>query len=174
MAKRHFQLTEHQDHELLAAYSQCVDGPTRTRYQAVRMYGRGYALAEILALTGSSRTAVMEWCHFYQTDGLESLTDQRRGGNAAKLSPTQQADLRARLQQYTPAMIFGPQAAGDFWNVPDLKRALLKWYAVEYASPTSYLNQLARCGLTYQRPAKVYKSQKPVHHADFEEQLEKN
>jgi len=101
------------------------------------MYGTHYDLREILALTGSSRTAVLEWCHFYQTEGLASLTDQRRGGNAAKLSATQQADLQARLHQYTPAMIFGPHTAGDFWTVPDLKRALLKWYAVEYASPVS-------------------------------------
>jgi len=127
MAKRRFQLTDQQDRELLVAYSNCVDGPTRTRYQAVRMYGRGYAMSEILALTGSSRTGVLEWCHFYQTEGLASLTDQRRGGNAAKLTAAQQADLRARLHQYTPAMLFGAQAAGDFWTVPDLKRALLKW-----------------------------------------------
>jgi len=33
---------------------------------------------------------------------------------------------------------------------------------------------LAAGGLTYQRPAKVYKSQRPLALADFEEQLEKN
>jgi hypothetical protein len=33
-------LTEKQENELIGAFANCKDGPTRTRYQAVRLYGR--------------------------------------------------------------------------------------------------------------------------------------
>ena len=42
MARRRFQLTEEQVQELINAYANCKDGLTRTRYQAVRLYGTGY------------------------------------------------------------------------------------------------------------------------------------
>jgi hypothetical protein len=42
MAKRKFKLSEKEANELLSAYQQTKDGPTRTRYQAVRLYGLGY------------------------------------------------------------------------------------------------------------------------------------
>jgi transposase len=177
MARRRFQLTKEQEQELIKAYASCKDGLTRTRYQAVRMYGTGYATEEVLELTRCSRTSLMEWSRKYQDQGVEGLIDQRAGGNRAKLSEEQINDLGARLQTYTPADLFGKDSAmaeGQFWTVPDLHRAVQEWYSVSYQSPSSYYRLFDLCGFSYQRPAKVYKSHSATKGAEFEEQLEKN
>ena len=62
MAKRKFQLTEVERKELQKAYQASKDAGTRTRCQAVRLYGDGYAEQEIEQITGCSRTSLMEWC----------------------------------------------------------------------------------------------------------------
>jgi transposase len=87
--------------------------------------------------------------------------------------------LHTRLHEYTPQQVLGAAAhtassGAPFWTIADVQAVVRQWYDVDYQSPTSYGSLLAACGLTYQRPAKVYKSQKPLALADFEEQLEKN
>lgn len=177
MARRQFQLNHEQVKDLMQAYLSCKDGPTRIRYQAVRLYGTGYPLQEVLEITGCSRLTLMEWCRKYGTGGVNALTDHRVGGNRAKLSPEQLAQLKARLHCYTPADLFGTSAAtadGQFWTLPDLGQAIEQWYGVCYQSPRSYLRCFERCGFSYQRPAKVYQSRKESQVAEFEAQLEKN
>ena len=176
MAKRQFQLTEAQVKELTSAYVNCKDGPTRTRYQAVRLYGTGYPVKEVLEITGCSRTSLMDWCRAYRADGPTSLVDKRRGGNRAKLSAAQMDDLRRRLHQYAPANLFGATAAtsdGQFWTVEDLYRALQQWYRISYQSRGSYYRLFDLCGFSYHRPARTYKSRSEAKVTEFEEQLEK-
>lgn len=177
MARRRFQLTQGQVQELTYAYTCCKDGPTRTRFQAVRLYGIGYSASQIMDITGCSRAILMEWCRKYRAGGIWALADQRVGGNRAQLSPEQIAQLGTRLHLYTPADLFGTTAAtaqGQFWTVPDLRRAIEQWYDVSYQSPSSYLRYFDLCGFSYQRPAKVYKSRSQAGVAEFEAQLEKN
>jgi hypothetical protein len=88
MARR-FQLTQEQVQELSDAYTCCKDGPTRTRYQAVRLYGTGYPCKEVMEITGCSRPTLMEWCRKYLAIGISALAHQRRGGNRSRLSPVQ-------------------------------------------------------------------------------------
>ena len=88
MATRKFTLTETQTAELRQAYDRTKDGPTRTRYQAVRLYGAGYPVAQIVEITGCSRTSLMDWCRLYHAHGVRGLVDGRVGGNRAKLTPT--------------------------------------------------------------------------------------
>ena len=177
MAQRQFQLNQKQVKDLVQAYLGCKDGPTRIRYQAVRLYGCGYPLQEVLDITGCSRLTLMDWCRKYGVGGLIALTDHRVGGNRAKLSPDQMAQLKARLHCYTPADLFGTTittADGQFWTIPDLSRAIEHWYGVRYQSSRSYLRCFECCGFSYQRPAKVYRSRKESQVAEFEAQLEKN
>jgi transposase len=177
MAKRKFILTEPQTAELRRAYERTKDGPTRTRYQAVRLYGLGYPVAQIEEITGCSRTSLMDWCRLYRIHGVPGLVDGRVGGNRAKLSPAHRTTVRASLQQYTPRQLFGPQTAtpdGQFWTVPDLKRAVQEWFGVTWSSPSSYLALLADCGFTYQRPQKVFKSRSERDVLAFEDRIEKN
>lgn len=174
MAERKFQLDPEQVRELTQAYLGCKDGPTRTRYQAVRLYGTGYPLPMVLEITGCSRLTLMDWCRKYRADGVSALTDHRVGGNRAKLSPDQMARLKAGLHCYSPADLFGATDAGQFWTIPDLSRAIEHWYGVSYQSPRSYLRCFECCGFSYQRPAKVYKSRKESQVVEFQGDLEKN
>jgi len=177
MARRTFCLSEAEAATIQAAELQSKNGPFRTRCQAVRLYGLGYAVTEIQTITGCSHTRLLEWCAAYRTDGLTALNDHRRGGNRARLTADQQADLRQRLHTTTPRSVFGPDTAtadGQVWTVPDLRRAVQQWYGVTYASLTSYRSLFARCGFSYQRPATVYKSRNARAVLDWEAQIEKN
>lgn len=175
MAKR-TPFTEAQLQELQGAYTQEKDGPTRTRLQAVRLYGQGYAVPEILALTTSSRGALMQWCRKYRTAGLPGLQDHRGGPQAAKLSPADLTDLGEKLRQYRPYDVFGPQshtASGGHWTTADLAQAIEKWYGVRWKSRASYPQVLAACGFSYQRTEKVYKSRRARDVLEFEAAVEK-
>jgi len=173
MAKRKFTLTDKERRELLWAYELSKNVGTRTRYQAVRLYGEGYPVAEIEKITGCAPTSLMEWCREYQQNGVQSLVDKRIGGNSAKLSRLQIEDLGHRLRQYRPRDLFGSEA-GQYWTVPDLARAIKKWYAVEYRSPSSYFRMFGLCDFSYQKAEKVYKPRSERKVLEFEEQTEKN
>ncbi len=177
MALRTFSLTEAQAAELRQGYERTKDGPTRTHYQAVRLYGAGYSVAQIQEITGCSRTSLMDWCRLFRSHGLAGLRDGRVGGNRAKLTPHQRETVHAHLHHSTPRQVFGPDTAtahGAFWTVPDLQRAVQDWFGVTWQSPRSYLTLLADCGFSYQRTQKVFKSRDERAVLAFEEQLEKN
>jgi len=177
MAKRKFKLTEAERKELLQAYQVYKDVATRTRYQAVRLYGEGYSAKEIEQITGCSRTSLMEWCRAYRADHSQGLVDKRVGGNSAKLSKLQVEELQQKLHQYTPKELFGARAStadGQFWTVEDLAHMVREQYGVAYKSRTSYTGLLGLCGFSYQKTEKIFKSRNQTKVADFEEQLEKN
>jgi len=177
MAKRKFRLTTEEQKELQRAYRTCKDAGTRTRYQAVRLYGEGYTEAEIEQISGCSRTSLLEWCRAYRADRLQGLVDQRVGGNRAKLSKLQIEEVQQMLHQYTPQERLGSRAStsdGQFWTVEDLALVVRERYGVEYRNRTSYNRLLHLCGFSYQKTEKVFKSRSATKVADFEEQLEKN
>jgi transposase len=177
MRQRAFQLTEAQACELQGAYHNCQDAQTRMRYQAVRLYGQGYATREIEAICGCSRSSLMEWCRSYQAAGVTGLVDQRSGGNRALLTVPQIERLQYLLDSYTPGQLWGAAAcvgSGQFWTVGDLAQLLQREFAIRYKSATSLREWLDKCGFSYQQPAKQYKSRSALKVAEFEEQLEKN
>lgn len=161
---------------LSSAFSDCKDGPTRTRYQALRLYGQGYPVEEIERITGICRSTLMGWCSKYRQGGIETLEDHRQGGNRALLTDEQLQDLKERLHTYRPDQLFGSLAAsadGQFWTVIDLARAVETWYSVRYARRGSYIQLFKRCGFSYQRPDRVYKSRSEAKVHAFEEELSK-
>jgi len=177
MAKRKFTLTAAERKELLQAYRTCKNAATRTRNQAVRLYGEGYPVEEIEQITGCSRTSLMEWCRAYREDHSQGLVDKRVGGNRAKLSKLRIEELQQLLHHYTPKERLGPRAStadGQFWSVEDLALIVQEQYGVVYQSRTSYRHLLHVCGFSYQKTEKVFKSRSQTKVADFEEQLEKN
>ena len=168
--------TEKEVQKLTVAYDQSKDGPTRTRYQAIRLYGTGYKTQEVLSITGCSQSALMLWCQKYREGGIVALEDKRKGGNRAELDETELEELREKMHAYTPYDLLGPKAAtasGQFWTVPDLARVIEQWYGVTYQSYSSYWRIMGYCGFSYQKPAKIYKSRSAAKVAEFEEQFEK-
>jgi len=177
MAKRKFNLTEPEIRQLQAAFSQEKDGPTRTRYQAIRLYGTGTPVVDIQGLTGCARSSLMEWAQKYREKGLTGLQDHRGGPQATKLTEAQTRELWEKLLQYTPYQVLGPQAhtlSGLHWTVPDLYTVVQQWYDVAYQSRTSYLTLFAACGFSYQRTEKVFKSRREAQVLEFEADTEKN
>lgn len=177
MAKRIFHITQEQERELQQAFETTKDGATRTRIQAVRMYGSQYKVEEIQRLTGCSWSSLMGWCRSYREQGIDGLRDHRSGGNRAKLSAQQLEEVRERLLIYSPRDILGPHTqtvTRQHWTVEDLAQVVHRWYGITWDSRTSYHSLFARCGFTYQRTEKVYKSRRERDVAEFEAQVEKN
>lgn len=175
MSRQRYQLSENQLKELQASYRNSRKTDEQTRYQAVRLYGQGRPVEDVMDITGCSQTSLYEWWSKYRTKGISGLKDHRLGGNHRKLSPEQVAELKEQLAMYTPQQLFGPESiGGEYWSVPDLQRAVERWYGVRYKSKTSYRELFNRCGFSYQRPAKVYRSRSETKVAEFEAALEKN
>jgi len=101
MVKRKFVLTEQERKELTQACRQCKDTNTRTRFQAVHLYGEGHPEKEAEEITGCSRASLMEWCRAYRRDAAQNLVDKRAGGNSAKLTKYQIEDLQQRYRILT-------------------------------------------------------------------------
>jgi transposase len=176
MRTRTFCLTESEANELQAAYWQCQDADTKTRYQAVRLYGLGYSVAQVIDICACSTRSLLNWTHAYRERGLAALLDHRLGGNRARLTPEQIETLMNRLKTYTPAQLLGRDTCvgeGQFWTIGDLAKLVQREYEVTFQSPTSYRSLLHRCDFTYQRPAKQYKSHSDLKVMEFEEALEK-
>lgn len=176
MRTRTFRLPEAEANQLYAAYLHAQDPNTKTRYQAVRLYGLGYPVAQILDICGGSHSRLLEWTRAYRDGGLGALLDHRRGGNHAKLAPEQIEAVQTLLHRFTPAQLLGRHEChgeGHFWTVADVAYLVKREYGVVYQSAVSYYTLLAKCGFSYQRPAKQYKSHSDFKVMDFEEALEK-
>lgn len=176
MTNRKFTLTIGEVAKLKAAYYQSKDANWSRKLLAVRLYGTGHLVNQIIELVGCSRTSMMEWVQKFQQQGLESLKDQRPGGNHYKLSQDQKAIIKEKVHHYTPKQLLGGSSAtnsGVHWTSTDLKQLIYQEYSIVYKSPTSYRVMLTEFGLSYQRTEKVFKSKSQLKYADFEEQLEK-
>jgi len=177
MNKRKFEPTPGQLNELQGAYQQCSDGATKIRYQAVRLYGLGYSVEEVIKITGCSRRRLMAWCRSYREYGIAGRIDRRVGGNSAKLSGSELEAVQAKLHQYRPNQLLRSDeysGSGEFWTVSELAIWLEREFDVVYRSATSYRSLLKRCGLSRQRPAQQYKSRREAKVMTFAEALEKN
>lgn len=104
--------------------------------------------------------------------------EHRLGGNRALLSDEQLQDVCQRLHQNRPEDVLGAEhvatSSGHYWTVSDLAVALQQWHGITYRSAGAYRKLLQRCGFSYQRAAKVFRSRRAEQVADFAEQLEKN
>ena len=177
MSKRQFSLSEAERNSLLHSFNTCKNASECIRHQAVRLYGDGYNISEIISITGCSRSSLQNWCRSYRADPSQGLVDKRQGGNRAKLSQLQIEEVQAILHQYTPKERLGPNAqtaTGEFWTVEDLAILVFEKYGFEYKSRTSYINLLRQCGFSYQKTEKVFKNHSAQKVAEFEEYLEKN
>ncbi len=178
MAKRQFKISEAEETELREAYALCAKGAERTRLQAVRLYGTGWSVADIIEVTGCTWRSLARWSQEYRQIGRESLADQRIGGNRALLSTAQREEIAKKLRQHTPNDIFGPEHQtpneGKYWTVAAVRRVVEKWTGVVYQDPQSYRDLLHECGYSYQRTERRYRSRKEADVMAFSEQLEKN
>jgi transposase len=177
MAQRTFELSEQERGELQRAYDRARDTRFQQRVQAVRLYGEGRAMGDIQGIVGCSERSVLRWCEHYAQAGLDGLVSGWRGGNNARLTATQRAEVLAKVEQYRPDQILPSEirvSRGAFWTVSDLRVGIERWYGVSWRSDNSYRAFLAAAGLSLQRTENVYRSRPDdLTVADFEARLEK-
>jgi len=179
MAKRTFHLNEKEKNRFRQREAASDDTGEMKRLQTVRLYGSGRTVADIMDVTGCTESSLRRWVHQYREQGLSRLrTDySARAQNSRKLTETQGDDLQQRLHHYRPDQILAPEvriASGKFWTVSDLAIAVKQWYGVIYKDRGSYRNLLQRCGFSYQKAERVYKSRpSEAEVAEFEAELEK-
>lgn len=177
MAKRQFQLSETEAQQFRRAEQQTRDVHELKRLQAVRLYGSGRPTPEIVSMVGCGESTVRQWAQYYRARGIEALRSHWDGQNANKLTAAQRAELKERLQHTRPDQALAPAgrlSQGQFWTVSDLRLVVEHWYGVVYQDEGSYRNLFHRCGFSYQRTERVYKSRPSA--ADgvaFEAELEK-
>ena len=172
MGKRQIDLTEAEIMQFRQAEAQTRDGYELRRLQAIRLYGSGVRLADIMDVVGAGASSIRQWAMTYRAEGVGGLRSKWQGKNANKLTAEQRALVKAQLHQYRPVDLH--LSEGVYWTVSDLRVAVEQWFAVVYKDETSYQSLLHQSGLSYQRSAKVYRS-KPsaVAVAQFEAELEK-
>jgi putative transposase len=73
------------------------DAKQRDRYRAVLLAMEGLEGDEVAARVGRSPRFVDEWAGRYRKGGLDALVPKRQPGRPPKLTPHQEAALRARL-----------------------------------------------------------------------------
>ena len=174
MAKRQFHLSEREIGQFRHAEGSTRDARELKRLQGVRMYGTGKSISHIQEMLNCGESSLRDWVHKYQQGGVTALAAdyQQSARNASKLTVDQQADLAERLHNYRPDQVLASE--GKFWTVSDLHMVVEQWYGVVYQHEGSYRNLFHRCGFSYQRAEKVYKSRpSEADLAEFEAELEK-
>jgi transposase len=177
MAKRQFQLNAQEVEQFRQAEQQTRDVHELKRLQAVRLYGTGMSIGQIMDIHNCGESSIREWVQKYQQTGLPALRSHWSTKNASKLTGEQQTDLRTRLHEYRPDQLLPAEvrvSAGQFWTVSDLMLVVEQWYDVTYQDAGSYRNLFKRCGFSYHRAERVYKSRpSEADLAEFEAELEK-
>lgn len=177
MSRQRIKLTNEQLSELQTAQMSSDDAQLAKRYQAVRLYGSGYAVSEIQTICGCSLPSLWEWSRKYQQAGVAGLVDQRQGGNHTLLGPLAVEEVQGLLHRYKPHQLLRAgdyQGHGEFWTLADLAELVDNRYGVRYQSATSYRNLFTKCDFSYQRTTQQYQSRSEYKVMEFEEQLEKN
>ena len=177
MAKRQFQLTEQEIARFWRAEQETRDVYEFKRLQAVRLYGTGSAIQDIMNVVQCGESSVRQWAQRYTREGLSGLETHWQGGNANKLTPEQRVDLKDRLHSNRPDQVIEPDvrvSQGQFWTVSDMRIVVHRWYGMTYQSEDSYRNLLHASGFSYQQTEQVYRSRpNDLTMNEFEAQLEK-
>jgi transposase len=140
--------------------------------QAVRLFGTGVPVSQIVEVTGLSERTIQRMATRFRTAGVTGLRERRIGGNRARLTQAQHAEIADRLRRYRPVDLHFSHR--EYWTVSDLTVAVEQWYGVRYKADESYHQLLHACGFSYQRATKVYRHKPSAEVlAEFEAELEK-
>jgi transposase len=153
MAKRQIHLSKEQVKEVKRYEQQSKRPVELKRLQAVRLYGTGHKLADILEIVGCGESSVRIWAMQYCEGGVEALLANYKPSsqNARKLSREDEQDLCEKLAQYRPAQVMSEDecyGTGEFWTVEDLRSVLMRWYQVSYRHASSNRKLFHRCGFS--------------------------
>lgn len=139
----------------------------RDRYRAVLLAGQGLGdrreltREQIAASVGRSRQFVDEWVGRYRGGGVESLRPRKQPGAAPKLTPAEQAELKAMLDA-------GPPEADGLaaYNGPILRGRIGERFGKLYSLPGLYA-LLHRLGYNDLMPRTTHPGSSPAAQEEF-------
>lgn len=172
MRTRALRLSETEVAELRQA-DQETKRPNEMRWmQAVRLFGSGMAVAQVVEVTGLSERTIQQQAARFREEGIAGLRERRVGGNRALLTDEQRGEIAEKLHQYRPIDLQVSQH--EYWTVSDLAVVVEQWYGVVYQAVDGYYDLLHASGLSLQRSTKVYRHKPSAAVlAEFEAGLEK-
>src|SRR3954468_15830742 len=112
--------------ELRREAGRCRDARAARRMLALALVPEGAAREEAARAAGMDRQTLRDWVHRYNEEGLPGLHDRRRPGPRPRLTPEQEAELVAAVEQ-------GPDPDRDGvvrWRRVDLKALIEARFAV--------------------------------------------
>lgn len=112
--------------ELRGEASRCRDARAARRMLALALVLEGSSRAEAARHAGMDRQTLRDWVHRYNAEGLDGLRDRRRHGPRPRLTPEQEAELAAAVEQ-------GPDPDRDGvvrWRRVDLQALIEARFAV--------------------------------------------
>jgi transposase len=119
----------------------------KRRFQALTLYRKGVAQAEIARRLRVSRAAVCQWLKKARKKGKQALQRKPRPGRPPKLTAVQRRSLVQLLAR-------GPERAGyatQLWTAERIQRLVAERFGVRYH--VHHVPKLLRqCGWSYQRP----------------------
>jgi transposase len=172
MRTRALPLTEREVAALKQAEQQ-TKRPNELRWmQAVRLYGSGMVVAQVMEITGLSERTIQRQAARYRAEGVGGLRERRVGGNRSLLTDEQRAEVAAKRHQCRPVDLKVSQR--DYWTVSDLAVVVEQWDGVVYKALDGYYDLLHASGFSRQRSSKVYRHQPSAAAlVEFETGLEK-
>src|SRR3954471_16181222 len=112
--------------ELRREAGRCRDAKAARRMLALALVLEGGSREAAARAAGMDRQTLRDWVHCYNAEGLAGLSDRRRPGPRPWLSPEQQAELAAAVEQ-------GPDPDRDGvvrWRRVDLRALIETRFAV--------------------------------------------
>src|SRR5436309_4558073 len=112
--------------ELRREAARCRDARAARRMLALALGLEGSSREEAARAAGMDRQTLRDWVHRYNAEGLAGLHDRRRPGRKPRLTPEQEAELAAAVEQ-------GPDPDRDGvvrWRRVDLRALIEARFAV--------------------------------------------
>ena len=112
--------------ELRREARRCRDAAASRRMLALALVLEGSSRAEAARHAGMDRQTLRDWVHRYNDEGLAGLHDRHRSGRKPRLTPEQEAELAAAVEQ-------GPDPDRDGvvrWRRVDLQALIEARFAV--------------------------------------------
>ena len=129
-------------------------GPEVRRALAILLLDQEVAMDAIKATTKYSRRHVFTLRTQYFKQGIDALTDKRKGKPKELLTRKQQSEIVDIMKTKSPREF---HYNSDFWTTSILGDYILRQYDVQYKSKTSYYLIFRKAQFTYHVPGRTYK-----------------
>jgi transposase len=139
------------------------------RLYAVFQVSLGKPPRQLEEVYNTSFKQIHNWVHRFEEEGLEGLKDKPGRGRQPRLSPEQQQEVSALLEQQTPSL-HGYNT--ETWTGPLLIDWIRKNYNIQFKKAQIY-NIAKQLGFTFQKGKSSYPEADPEQQQQFKEDLKK-